>query len=398
MASRRRFILSAALTPLTGALAAARPGQPDFTPGKGIRGQFLVPSNKLYFNTGSLGPSPLPVIRSVEEAMRQLERDPVSENWGALGERMEQVRGQVASFINGRPADVLLTRNTTEGLSLVAQSLRLQPGDEILTTTLEHGGAEVGLDHLAATQGVVIKRADVPVDVSNPEEVVRGIVSQVSSRTRAMWLSHVNTVTGLIMPFGLMAEACRKNGILLIADGAQAVGNIPVDVEALGVDAYACSGHKWLFGPKETGFLWTRPGFGWTQRPVFVMDGYGTYSRASGTRNVAVLSGLGTAVDWHLQARPDIIRDHAMGLRDRLRERLEDDARLRIISPSGRMASCILSFSLQNTKNNDVFQKLKQDGIIVKLLPQMNALRISLNVFHTDKDIDVLTDAISRCM
>ena len=108
-----------------------------------VRKQLLIPTDRIYLNTGSLGPSPLVVIDSVSSLTRQLEMNPVGENWGALGNQMEAVRKKVANFVNAGLEEILLTRNTTEGLNLIGQSLNLNKGDEILTTTDEHGGGEV---------------------------------------------------------------------------------------------------------------------------------------------------------------------------------------------------------------------------------------------------------------
>lgn len=394
MATRRSFLQAAGLT---GSWLSASAFGGDPVPGKSIRSQFLLSRGLIYFNTGSLGPSPMAVVQAVERASRSLEQDPVSQNWGPLGEAMESVRGKVASFINGSPADVVLTRNTTEGLSMVAQSLALNAGDELITTTLEHGGAEVGLEQMVSDYGAVLRRADIPLNVQSSAEVVRAVIAQVTPKTRGIWLSHVNTATGMVMPFPLLADACRKQGILLVADGAQAVGNVPVDVQALGVDAFACSGHKWLFGPKETGFLWTRPGFSWARKPVFIRDGYGTYTRSSGTRNVSSFIGLGAALDWHREVGLEAMIEHARSLRSRLEDQMADMGGLEVISPRREdLTSAIFSISLTRSKNAEVYQALRKVNIVVKVLPQHNALRISCCVFNTPEEIDELVKQLKK--
>ncbi|MDZ7648696.1 MAG: aminotransferase class V-fold PLP-dependent enzyme [Cytophagales bacterium] len=109
----------------------------------------------------------------------------------------------------------------------------------------------------------------------------------------------MNTITGMLMPFTEIVKITRPNGIYLIADGAQAPGLVHVNVKELGVDAYSASGHKWLMGPKETGFLFIRKEFQELVQSVFTFSGLTAYSASSGTQNVSTIIGLGLALDFH---------------------------------------------------------------------------------------------------
>ena len=146
-----------------------------------VRKQLLIPSDRIYLNTGSLGPSPISVIDKVHNAMRQLEANPVVENWGPLGKEMEAVRDKVANFINAEKDEILLTRNTTEGLSLVTQSLEFIPDDEIITTTREHGGATIGMDFVSKHKGVIVKKVELPMPAKNVAGIVNVIKNTITS-------------------------------------------------------------------------------------------------------------------------------------------------------------------------------------------------------------------------
>ncbi|MBK7651129.1 MAG: aminotransferase class V-fold PLP-dependent enzyme [Flammeovirgaceae bacterium] len=189
-----------------------------------VRKQLLIPDKRIYLNTGSLGPSPLDVIDGMHTTTRQLESNPVGENWGPLGNQMELVRKKVADFIHAEVDEIVLTRNTTEGFNLIAQSFKLEAGDEIITTTLEHGGGEVGLDFLVKTKGAVLKKIELPLPGNSVIEIVEGIKKEITPKTKLLMLSHVNTITGMLMPFAEITKITRPNGIYLIADGAQAPG------------------------------------------------------------------------------------------------------------------------------------------------------------------------------
>lgn len=362
-----------------------------------VRNQLLVPKERIYLNTGSLGPSPVVVTDAVQAMMRELEMNPAIENWGDLGKQMEQVRTKVGAFINADPVDVILTRNTTEGLSLISQSLKLTKGDEILTTTHEHGGGEVGLDYLASTQGAVVKKLQMPFPAPSKEAVVESVTKNITSKTRVVMLSHVNTLTGLRMPFEEISKITKPKGILLIADGAQAPGLIKVDVKSMGVDAYAASGHKWMLGPKETGFVYWSKALQQKINPIFTSSGFGSYSASSGTRNVALISALGVTIDWLNVIGIEKIENRCLELRAYCIERLKELEGIVIISPQvDSLSTGIVSFTLKTGENSNIANELAKEDIIVKVLPKYNGIRISCHMFISKPDIDRFITSISE--
>lgn len=394
MTSRRVFIQRAGALAgagvwhgLAGAAAGAAPL--DGSLPERVRRELLLPQEKNYLNTGSLGPSPRAVLDTVVDAMWTLERDPVSENWGRLGQQMEAVRRKVANFIHADAKQVLLTRNTTEGLSLVCQVLPLQAGDEIVTTTLEHGGGEVGLEYLVKTRGAVLKKVALPLPPENKAEIVKVIEQALTPATRLLMLSHVNTITGLLMPLAEISAIARARGIFLLIDGAQAPGLTPVDVKAIGADAYASSGHKWLLGPKETGFLYLKDGFPGLVPPVFTLYGLDVYTQSSGTRNVATIMGLGAAIDWHTSLGVETTTRYCTALRTECYAKLKRIPGVKMLSPENpALATGIVSFEIPHRKNSEIYGRLRERNVIVKVLPQHNGIRISCHVFVTSADID----------
>jgi len=405
MTSRRKFIKAASLLSGFAAWPALSEGSsplhssPDFRNANNdddlfglVRKQLLIPEHRVYLNTGSLGPCPVQIIDAMHALTRQLEMNPVRENWGPLGNRMELTRKKVADFIHAEVDEVVLTRNTTEGLNQIAQSLPFNEGDEIITTNLEHGGCEVGLDFLVKTKGAVLKKIQLPLPGNSITEIVNAIDKSITSKTKLLMLSHVNTVTGLLMPFTAIARITKPKGIYLIADGAQAPGLIPVDVKALDIDAYAASGHKWLMGPKETGFLYVRKSFQHKVNSVFMSSGY---AASSGTRNVATLIGFGLAIDQITDIGVEKIHQRTLQIRNYCLAELKKIKGLNVISPESRSLSTgIVSFSLDKVKNVEVFNKLNEQDIIVKLLTQHNAIRISCHLFVSKQDIDGFIKAL----
>ena len=392
MASRRNFLLKTAAVAGSGFIF---PDSFAASPGAGIKSQFLIPSSRVYLNTGTLGSSPLPVIRTIEENMRLLEADPAGENWGTTGNRMEVTREKIAQLTGASKDEILLTGNTTEGLNLVSSSIILNKGDEVVTTTMEHGGAEVGLEYLCKISDAALRKIELPLIPSNPEQLAESVISQLSAQTRVLLLSHVNTITGLVMPFYLLKDHCRKAGIFLIADGAQSVGQIPVNVVSMGVDAFAASGHKWLLGPKETGFLYLKKEHHEKIKPVFMTDGFASYTRSTGTRNASLIIGLGAAVDWIQNLGVEHIRSHGLKLRELFAKELGQISGCEPISPENNsLSTCIFSFSLERLSNTDVAAALNKKDIRVKVLPRKNAIRISFAPYNSEEDVAALVSAL----
>ncbi len=362
-----------------------------------VRKQLYIPAERIYLNTGSLGPSPMIVTDTVADLMRQLEMNPAIENWGELGKRMEEVRSKVASLINAETQNIVLTRNTTEGLSMIGQTLKLKSGDEILTTTHEHGGGEVGLEYLERTCGAKIKKVQLPMPVQRDGDVIKAIADQISAKTKVVMLSHVNTLTGMRMPLAEISKITKPKNIILIADGAQAPGLIKVDVNALGVDAYAASGHKWMLGPKETGFVYWSEGLQNEINPVFTSSGFESYSASSGTRNVALISGLGVAIDWLNTIGVEKIEQRCLETRNYCYSKLSAIESIKMISPqAGRLSTGIVSFELKQGDNRTVAKKLADQNIIVKVLPKYNGIRISCHMFVSKNDIDLFVEALTK--
>jgi len=202
-------------------------------------------------------------------------------------------------------------------------------------------------------------------------------------------LSHINTITGLKMPFEAIAEFTRPKGILLMADGAQAVGMLEVDVQKLGVDVYATSGHKWLLGPKETGFVFIRKDLQPRIQHVFTQSSYAAYSASSGTRNVASIIGLGKILDWHQLIGLAKIENRCQTLALYCRQQLMEMPQLEMMSPTSTdLSAGIVSVLLKKGTNQEIFTKMRKQQIIVKKLPIYNALRFSTHIFNSREEVD----------
>ncbi|MEZ5759119.1 MAG: aminotransferase class V-fold PLP-dependent enzyme [Emcibacteraceae bacterium] len=353
-----------------------------------VKNTLLVPDNMAYFNTGTLGPSPEFLIDHVCATMRELEANPALGNTGPIGSKMDQTRVNVANFIGADVDEIILTRNTTEGINTVCGGLEWNAGDEILTSNHEHGSAENGLEYLVLTKGAVLKKFEMPMPAKNKQQIIDLVLENITPKTKMLMLSHVITVSGLRMPIREIAEIARDRGIFFIVDGAQAPGMINVNVHELGCDIYAFSGHKWLLGPKETGILYIRKAVQKKVTSTFYLDGYTAYTKSSGTRNFAIIIGFGEIVAWFDKIGKERIEKRCLSLAHYCREQLKDIKGTSLLSATDpELASAIVTISLDSVPNRQVYDKMWDQDIIPKAI-EYNALRISNHMFTSNADVD----------
>jgi len=268
----------------------------------------------VYFDNANTAQKPRQVIEAVDAFYREHNAN-VARAVHTLGEEAtsayEAVRDKVATFINAPSRDeVIFTSGTTQAINTVAYSYalpRLQAGDEILVTTMEHHANIVPWQLAAARTGARVIAA--PITQSG-ELIVEEFVKRLTPNVKLAGIVHVSNVLGTINPVREIARACRARGIPLLVDGSQAAPHLAIDVQALGCDFYAFTGHK-LFAPTGTGVLWARkehlaampPFFGGGEMIKTVSFEKTTFADAphkfeAGTPNIAGFIGLGAALDY----------------------------------------------------------------------------------------------------
>jgi len=380
--------------PAAAASPAARPAE---LPGsfEQFREHLLLKKDIAYLNTGSLAPCTNEVLDLIHQKARELEEDPVGNNWGHLGQEAEEVRDKAAAFFGVNPDEIIITRNTTEGMNSAGSGLDLEPGDEVLTTDEEHPGGLVCWEHKEKYGSIRIRTIELPRPAGSDNEILNVIERGISGRTRVFSFSHVTTATGLRLPVKKIAALMRAKNIITICDGAQAPGMIDMALPDLGVDVYCTSGHKWLCGPKGTGILYIRKAMQDRFHPVFLHSGNKVYTASSGTRDVARIIGLGRSLDIISRLGLGRIERRCLDLRAYLIEQLREVGHINLLSsPDPTLGSAMVTVDLERRKKKDVYEELKKQGVIVKLLPVYNGLRFSTHFFNTRDEVDRLVDEL----
>jgi len=224
-----------------------------------IRKQFLIPEDEVYLNNGTVGSSPMPVLKAIidcyQDAERLAQNDPEDYPiWGYAA--WNQFRDPLAAFVGCKRDEIALVRNATEANSFIANGVDLKAGDEVLITDQEHPGGEHPWDLRAKRYGIAVKKIMLPKPVPDAATVLKLFSEAITARTRVIFFSHITTVTGVVLPAKEICALARSKGILSAVDGAHVPGMMTLDVHDLGCDMYSASPHKWLQATKGTGFLY----------------------------------------------------------------------------------------------------------------------------------------------
>jgi L-cysteine/cystine lyase len=365
----------------------------------------------IYLNTGTAGPLPAEAAAAMTEvaerelAVGRATRDAYEE----LVQRMDEARGVVAAVIGTDVDLVALTHSTTEGMGLALGTIDWRAGDRVVTTSLEHPGVTGPLALLRDRLGVDLVVADVG-DGGDDERTLAALEEAVAGGpTRALVASHVTWSTGAILPAARIAAMARRHGAVGILDGAQSAGAIPVVCDDIGADFYAISGQKWLLGPEGTGALVVRrdivagilPPVGgffgstvpytvgrdalWPDARRFETAGYHKPSLVGLARSAGWLS-MYVGFPWAHERAPRLAGEAA--------DRLAAMPGVTLVTPRSRMAT-LVSFRVAGWTADEVVAALaRRVFAIVRAVPGLDVVRLSVAWFTTDSELRRTLDEV----
>ena len=210
-------------------------------------------------NHGSFGACPREVFETYQYWQLELEREPVDFIQRRLRPLLGDAREALGHYIGAAADDVVYVTNATMGMNIVARSVPLEPGDEVLTTDQEYGAINNIWEFICGKRGARYVKQKLPLPCESPEEIVEAVWSGVSARTRVLSISHITSSTALILPVAELVRRAREHGIITVIDGAHAAGQVPLDMASLEADFYVGNCHKWMMSAKGAGFLYARP-------------------------------------------------------------------------------------------------------------------------------------------
>lgn len=373
------------------------------------RRELLFPTDVAYCNTGTLGAMPRGVIEAQTNELRRLEAElPDWPYYTQVGAPLtgyqprEDIRADVGSFIGADMDEIALTQNATMSMSFLANGMTYEAGDEIIFTDQEHGGSFGPFKLMAKRHGAVVKEINLDAAVANgPEGVLEAFSDAITSRTKVIMFSQVTSSLGYWLPSKELCRLARDRGIFSIVDGAQAVGQLPVDVKDLGCDAYVSSPHKWLLAPKGTGILYierSRQEELWTTLGSYNYDNYedGAFRFMQyGTGSPALLLGLKAALDFNRELGIERIARWNSAMTAQLHEGLQEIPNIRIHSSIHRgMCAGATTFGLENKTADELQDALWEGRIRVRAQRNNRRVRLCAHLYVSPDDIARTLDIV----
>ena len=377
-----------------------------------LRDEIPVLANLTYLNTGWSGPPPRRVAQALKDRIDlELNEGPTTLPVQESGrEVLAQARQAAARLFNADPEEVMVTRNTTEGLNIVLSGLDWQEGDEIITCNLEHGSVLVTSLVTGKRHGVKVRVVD--LDPHDSRETILGkFEAAFTSRTRLLFVSHVEFSTGLRMPAAELARLAHDRGAQIMLDGAQTGGHIHLDMAAEEFDFYSIPGQKWVLGYEGVGALYIRrglieliyPAHSGGRAVVHPVD-YDNVQLAAadmekfhgGSSSVPLQAAFLEAVQFVEEVGVREIEERNRQLAARLKRQLSDLPAVQVYSPmEPELSSGLVSFALSGWEPPAAVERLWNDHrIVVRQVAYPPGIRASFHFFNTEDEVDQLAQAV----
>lgn len=369
-----------------------------------IRALFPVTERAIYFNHAAVSPPPLKTIEAIQSQLRDVsENGSVNfRNWVAVKERARQL---VAGMLGARPEQVAFMRNTSDGLSTVANGLDWRPGDNLVTFRNEFPSNIYPWLRVRDALGVEVRMCEERDGRIDLDELIR----LIDARTRVVAISHIQYASGFRADLERLGRAARAHDALLVVDAIQALGVVPINVESELIDVAAAACHKWLLTPEGVGLLYLssrareriQPTLvGWISVPN--PEDYSNFEQGwksgalaweTGTGPAALIYGLEASLDLLTAAGVPNIQLHLETLTDHLCDKLRDtDYQVVSSRRSGEKSQIVCIRHAAGLTSMDLYSHLKKRNIITA--PRGDRLRISPHLYNTLEEIDELVKAL----
>ena len=373
-----------------------------------LRDLFLLRRDVVYLNHGSFGACPRPVFETYQQWQLELERQPVEFLGRRFAALMADARVALGSYVGADPDDLVYVPNATTVVNIVARSLPLEPGDEVLTTDHEYGACDRTWRYVCAQRGARYVHQPIPLPVTSPQRVTEAIWSGVTPRTRILFLSHITSATALILPVAELARRAREAGIITVVDGAHVPGQIPLNLGELGIDFGAYNCHKWMMSPKGAGFLFARREMQGLLEPLVVSWGWESERPGSsrfvdehqyqGTRDIAAYLSVPAAIRFMADHDWAAVRQRCHTLITYARERISELTGLEPISPgSSTWVAQMSALPLPPCDGEALAARLYEEYAIEVPITAWNRrqfVRVSIQGYNRREDVDALVEAL----
>lgn len=373
-----------------------------------LKSQFLLDPEITYLNFGSFGACPRPVFEDYQAWQLLLEREPVQYIAVNGTGNLKAAREALAAYVGCNADDLVYVTNPSYAINIVAKSLRLEPGDEILSTNIEYGALDRTWNYYCRKAGASYVRQPIPLPVTSKEQLIDAFWQGFSPRTKAIFISQITSSTALRLPVEEICTEARRRGLLTIVDGAHVPGHISLNLSTLEADIYTGACHKWMMTPKGCSFLYVKPAFQHLFDPLVVSWGYESaapshsqfldYHQMQGTRDFSAFLTVPGAIrfmqqhDW-----PSVAASCRKLVQDNYTRFCELLGSAPLCPPSdehlGQMCSIPIRTEAPEALQRHLFETYRIEVPVMRQEDRV-FLRFSIQGFNGSEDLDRLYEAL----
>ncbi|MDZ4663542.1 MAG: aminotransferase class V-fold PLP-dependent enzyme [Bacteroidota bacterium] len=375
-----------------------------------LRSLFLLDKEIAFLNFGSFGATPKPIFNDYQKWQLELEHEPAQFIQLNGPVYIKQAREALGKYVNCDADDIVFTTNPSYAVNIIAKSIDLNPGDEILTSNLEYGACDKTWEYYCEKKGAKYVRQAIELPIKSKQQFIDTFFKGLTSKTRLVFISHITSTTALRFPVHEICEIAKQKGIITFVDGAHAPGHIPLDLQELKVDIYTGACHKWMMTPKGSSFLYVKKEFQDRFDPLIISWGYKSampshskfqdYHQMQGTRDFSAFLTIPKAIEF--------MKEHNWREVSRQCHQMVMDSAPRFCELFGSKPLAPLSnefmgqmFSIPIETNDPI--KLQRHlfteyKIEIPVMPHASEtyLRYSINAFNTQSDLDRLYNALKE--
>ena len=373
-----------------------------------LKSQFLLRDDITFLNFGSFGACVKPVFEQYQAFQLELEQEPVQFITVNGIEYLKKSRKALANYLSCDDNDLVFVTNPSYAVNIIAKSFNLKAGDEILATNLEYGACDKTWNYYCNKVGAKYIRQEIPFPLTTTEEFVEAFFKGLTSKTKLVFISHITSTTGLRLPAEAICKKAKELGLMTFVDGAHAPAQIDLNLSTLQADIYTGACHKWMMTPKGSSFLYVKKELQHLFDPLIVSWGYEPnlstpatffdYHQMQGTRDYSAFLAIPIAIDF---MEKNDWKNVSKDCRDMVRENVTRFATLlNTEALTTNPNEFLVQLCSTKIKTNEPL-KLKQllydtykIEVPVMQLDDKVFLRYSIQIFNTQKDLDILYDAL----
>lgn len=377
-----------------------------------MKDQFLLNPDITYLNFASFGACARPVFEDYQKWQLELETEPVQFIAVNSTHYLKNSRKALGEYIHCHEDDLVFTPNPSYAINIITKSLKLAPGDEILSTDLEYGAMDKTWNHYCKQTGAVYVRQHISLPLTSKEQILNDFFKGLTPKTKVVFIGQITSATALILPVKEICDIAKEKGLLTIVDGAHVPGHIPLNLKELKADIYTGACHKWMMTPKGCSFLYVNKVNQVWIHPLVVNWGYESampshsqfqdYHELQGTRDISAFLTVQKALDFmkehQWEQRSAACRNMVLNQAPRFFELL----RSKPLAPlSGEFIGQMISIPV-NTREPETLQRLLFTDYKIEV-PLMRLgediyLRYSIQAFNTEEDLDRLYRALENIL